>query len=168
MSEEKKGRRGFLGKLIGLLIGAGLLGHFGSYIRSLVPNVRYEPPERFKVGLPADFPEGVKFMEQNRVFVFKERGGFYAISAICTHLGCTIKFSPFSQPQEITVDGEARMADFEFRCPCHGSVFNADGSVNDGPAPGPLAWHPLEVSPEDGQLLVDMSREVDNDFRLVV
>jgi Rieske Fe-S protein len=46
------------------------------------------------------------------------------VSSICTHRGCGI--DPF--------DPETR----EFHCPCHGSVFSADGSVVKGPATDPL------------------------------
>lgn len=56
---------------------------------------------------------------------------------------------------------------WEFRCPCHGSVFNGDGSNREGPAPAPLIWYALEISPDDGQLVVNGARQVDKNFRLV-
>ena len=37
-----------------------------------------------------------------------------------------------------------------------------------GPAPKPLAWYFLSVSPDDGQLIVDLAREVGHDFRLTL
>ena len=56
----------------------------------------------------------------------------------------------------------------EFLCPCHGSKFRGEGTNYSGPAPRPLQSFHIEVSPADGQLIVDLSREVDRDFRLVV
>jgi Rieske Fe-S protein len=72
-------------------------------LRSLVPNVLYEPPKKFRIGAPASFQEGVTFLEEHRIFLFRESSNFHAVSGICTHLGCTVKFSPFTLPQEETV-----------------------------------------------------------------
>jgi cytochrome b6-f complex iron-sulfur subunit len=57
--------------------------------------------------------------------------------------------------------------DNRFHCPCHGSVFNHDGTVAHGPAPRPLEW--LEVTmARDGQLLVDKDKVVNSSYRLMV
>lgn len=53
---------------------------------------------------------------------------FVALSAICTHQGCTVSF-----------DGSG------FRCPCHGATYDADGQVTGGPAPAPLTPVPVKV-----------------------
>ncbi len=42
-----------------------------------------------------------------------------ALSSICTHNGCTVGYSSQNK---------------NFPCPCHGSVFNTNGSVANGPA----------------------------------
>jgi cytochrome b6-f complex iron-sulfur subunit len=56
-----------------------------------------------------------------------------AFSAICTHQGCTV--APAGR---------------QFRCPCHGSVYDAaTGKVIDGPAPAPLAAVPVKVDGAD-------------------
>jgi cytochrome b6-f complex iron-sulfur subunit len=57
------------------------------------------------------------------VIVVKERSGFVAFSASCTHLGCLVKW-----------DGAKK----EFLCPCHAAVFDKQGGVVSGPPPSPL------------------------------
>lgn len=152
-------------------IGATLLalgGQAYAFMRSLVPNVLYESPQRFKVGTPDQFNEGPIFLEEKRVFIFRERNTFHAISAVCTHLGCTVKMQRLNQPKKVTVQGREIEEQAEFACPCHGSKYYGDGTNYSGPAPRPLDYYKLELSPDDGQLLVDASETVGQDFRLTV
>ena len=51
-----------------------------------------------------------------------------ALSARCTHLGCTVQYHP----------GKKR-----FECPCHGSRFDARGKVIHGPARADLPSLPV-------------------------
>jgi len=165
---SREGRRSFLQKvgLGGML--AGLAGFSLQSFRSLIPNVLYEPPQKFKIGSPSLLAEGVTFLEDKRLYVFKEGNSFYAISGVCTHLGCTVKYTKLNQPKQVEIDGEKQTIPFEFHCPCHGSKFYADGTHYAGPAPQPLHWYRLEVSSEDGQLVVNLEDEVDQNFRLTV
>jgi menaquinol-cytochrome c reductase iron-sulfur subunit len=165
---EKKSRRSFLTKLGQFFFGAGILATTWPYLRSLVPNVLYEPPKRFKIGKPDKFTQGVTFLDERRVFIFRDGDAFNAISGICTHLGCTVKYSPFSKEKEITVKKLTYKSKGEFHCSCHGSSFYDEGTNYAGPAPKPLQSFLLELSPEDGQIIVNFSNEVNRDFRLVV
>jgi nitrite reductase/ring-hydroxylating ferredoxin subunit len=101
------------------------------------------PSRKFRVALPDALAAGQAFVPPGRsVAVFKDGSGIWAVSTICTHLGCIVKR-----------EGEA------FSCPCHGSRFALDGTVTKGPAPKALAW--LAVTAQaDGSVLVDESKTV--------
>jgi cytochrome b6-f complex iron-sulfur subunit len=130
-------------------IGAATTGFLAATFRFLVPNVLYEPSRRFDIGAPSDFPPGsVTFLPDRRLYVFNGTDGFYAVSSICTHLGCNVKRG-----------GPG------FACPCHGSQFNENGQVVHGPAPKPLPWYALSLSPRT-QLVVDLDQLVSPAFRL--
>ena len=152
-------------------IGATLVaigGQAYAFFRSLVPNVLYEDPQRFKVGTLDQFSEGAKFIEDKRVFIFRQKNTLHCISATCTHLGCTVKMERLNQPKKVSVRSRQIDEQVEFACPCHGSKYYGDGTNYAGPAPRPLAHYKLEVAPEDGQLIVDTSQTVPQDFRLTV
>lgn len=123
-------------------------------VRFLVPNVFYEPPQSLKIGNPADFPYGPPtFLADEKIFVFRDREkGFAVASAVCTHLGCTVGYS---------------QSDQRFHCPCHGSVFGANGAVQHGPAPRGLNWFEVTLT-RDGQLRVDKDKVVPSNYRLMV
>jgi cytochrome b6-f complex iron-sulfur subunit len=166
MSEQTRDRRDFLVKLG---IGAGAVGiatQAGASLRSLLPNVSYDAPTTVKLGPPTDFPDGMKFLPEQRLFVFREGKTFHAVSAVCTHLGCTVRAEALPQPETAMVGGAALRLTHRFACPCHGSKYTGDGKVVSGPAPRPLAWFQLSVSPDDGQLVVDLAQEVGREFRL--
>ena len=161
-------RRDFLLKLG---TGAGVLAlaaQGAASLRSLVPNVSYDAPTTVKLGQPADFPDGLKFLPDERLFVYREGKTYHAISAVCTHLGCTVRAEALPQPQTVTVGGASMRLTHRYLCPCHGSKYTGDGTNVAGPAPRPLAWYHLSIATDDGQLVVDLAREVGHDFRLTI
>ena len=119
--------------------------------RFMFPNVLAEPPSTVKVGLPSNFERG----EVNERW--KSEWGFwivrsdqldgvdklYAVSTICTHLGCPPNW----------LAGEQK-----FKCPCHGSGFYISGVNFEGPAPRPLERFKVAVG-DDGQIVVDKSQK---------
>jgi menaquinol-cytochrome c reductase iron-sulfur subunit len=170
MSDEKDagGRREFLYKL-GFGAGiAALAGQTVASLRSLVPNVSYDSPTTVKIGPPMEFPDGLKFLPEERLFVFRDGKTFHAISAVCTHLGCTVRAEALPRAEERTVNGVPLRMTHRFLCPCHGSKYDGEGSNVAGPAPRPLAWYHLSLAPDDGQLVVDLTKEVPHDFRMTL
>jgi menaquinol-cytochrome c reductase iron-sulfur subunit len=139
---------------------AGLGAQAAVVIRSLVPNVTYDPPTRVKVGRPESFADGLTFVPDRRVFVARDGKTFRAVSAVCTHLGCTVRAEATEQPDPADPGGRRQIQVYQFSCPCHGSRYLADGSNLSGPAPGPLPAFRLALAPDDGQLIVDLGHEV--------
>ena len=165
---ERKDRREFLK---GLGIGAGVValgGQSVAALRSLVPNVSYDAPTTVKIGPPGEFPDGMKFLPEQRLFVFREGKVFHAISAVCTHLGCTVRAEALPRVETKAVEGQPLKLTHRFLCPCHGSRYEGDGQNVAGPAPRPLDWYHLELALDDGQLVVDLAKPVDRDFRLTI
>ncbi|MBI4585931.1 MAG: ubiquinol-cytochrome c reductase iron-sulfur subunit [Planctomycetes bacterium] len=113
-------------------------------MRLPMPSVFPESNSKVKLGLPKRFDVGSStFFPQHHLWLFRSELGFYALSSVCTHLGCIAE----------------RTADGKFSCPCHGSKFDERGRVQGGPAPRGLVWIELGISPE-GQLVADKLKEV--------
>ena len=117
---------------------SAMLFALGGILRLPRAAVLPSPPRIFRTSMPATLAAGEAFVPPGRsVALFRDGDGrAYAISTVCTHLGCIIK--PTAQG---------------FECPCHGSRFGPDGRVTRGPAPRPLRW--LRVSVSGDTILVD-------------
>ena len=142
----------------------GLLASLATVLNGLIrfafPNVLYEPAKRVKFGKPEDYlVDSVTFSGEKRLFLFREKSGFRAMSAVCTHLGCTVRAFVKADDDEFAQDHS--------HCPCHGSVFARDGEVLRGPAARPLESYQVNLLP-DGHLQVDKGRRVTADWHLKV
>jgi menaquinol-cytochrome c reductase iron-sulfur subunit len=147
---------------------AGIAAQAGIVVRSFVPNVTYDPPSIVKVGPPASFADGFTFLPDRRVFIARDGKRFRAVSAVCTHLGCTVRAEAVEQPDPTDAAGRRQIQVYQFSCPCHGSRYGADGSNLSGPAPGPLRTFRLTLAPDDGQLVVNLGDEVPRAFTLAL
>jgi menaquinol-cytochrome c reductase iron-sulfur subunit len=150
--EKKPTRRIFLeivGK--GSILVAFLAQIYGA-IKAFIPSVLYEPPSKFKIGRPSDFPIGITFLPENKLYIFRKENDYRAISAMCTHLNC---IADWKQDKN------------QFFCSCHGSVFSQNGNNIAGPAPKPLSWHPLSLS-FDSYLVVDTDKKVSQNYKLTL
>ena len=106
------------------------------------------PSKKFRVNLPESLAAGTPLVPAGRsVAIFRDAEGIYAVSTVCTHLGCIVRTE---------ADG--------FHCPCHGSRFAKDGTVVRGPAPKPLSC--LAVKKQgSGAYIVDEGTVVPPDRR---
>jgi cytochrome b6-f complex iron-sulfur subunit len=151
-------RRGFLGEFVAWITAPVVIAWTAftatltiaslGTARFMMPNVLVEPPTKFKIGPPTDYSPGTvstKWKAQFGVWIVNaEVDGapmLYALSTVCTHLGCTPNW----------LEGEQK-----FKCPCHGSGFRKTGVNFEGPAPRPLERMGIRLAP-DGMLEVDKS-----------
>jgi cytochrome b6-f complex iron-sulfur subunit len=111
----------------------------------LSPNVLYEPSPVVNAGRPERYPLDSVTLDVNAgIYLIHSKEGFFALGAICTHLGCMTAWK-----QELGI----------IACPCHGSKFSREGVKTEGPAPKPLPWYRMWVS-DEGDLMVDRSTNV--------
>lgn len=146
------GRRGLFAGLLGLGFAAsGAVVGLWTLLaaRFMMPNVTTEPPSRFKVGFPREYPLGhveTRYRERYGVWVlhaeYQGQPQIYALRTVCTHLGCITLWNAAEQ---------------RFKCPCHGSGFYANGINYEGPAPRPLERLAIGLA-DDGQLEIDRNR----------
>jgi len=134
---KKLNRRGFVKLLTkGILTISGGLG-FGGIIRFFAYYKNEYPANKINLGSADQYPLGSKtILNQVPAILHHTEGSYKALSLTCTHLGCTVE------------DSEGA-----FHCPCHGSGFNADGSVLNGPATQPLQTLKIELI-SDGTLVL--------------
>ena len=131
-------------------LGLGSLGIAGAGsvalgYQFLSPNVLFEPSPIVNMGKPESFSlDSVTLNVDTRVFLVHSQEGFFALNAVCTHLGCLTAWKPETNT---------------IACPCHGSKFTREGVKTDGPAPKPLPWLRMWVS-DDGDLMVDRATEI--------
>lgn len=149
---EELARRRFLTLVSAGALGVGVLGATAATLQFIEPSVRYEADKRIFLGRPEDIAVGtVLSIPRSQIFVLRTEAGFIALSTVCVHLGCIVRFN-----------AEAA----GFACPCHGSRYGADGSLRQGPATASLRR--LALSVERGQLVVDAGKVVapDTVFRM--
>ena len=107
--------------------------------------IRVGSATKVEIGVPTLFKVKIKRQvgwniteEEIAVYILTEDGReFLALSNICTHLGCRIRW--------IAENGQ-------FFCPCHNAIFDKAGNVVAGPPPKPLDQ--FQVKLEDDQLFI--------------
>lgn len=120
----------------------GLIGFFGvaTVAGMIYPFVRYLQPVKQQEGaggveIPeTDLPPGKAVLinyEGNPALVINTGTEYVALTAICPHLGCIVKW---------------KEAEGILFCPCHAGKFDTDGKVLAGPPPQPLEKFPVRVA----------------------
>jgi cytochrome b6-f complex iron-sulfur subunit len=101
-------------------------------------------------GSVSDLAQGsARAVEGEPLIIVRDEGGLYALTAVCTHFGCTVD-----------IQGE------QLTCACHGSAFDLDGAVLSGPARTPLQH--FRVVLENGAISVDTTAPVPPETRTPV
>ncbi|HVN07672.1 MAG TPA: Rieske 2Fe-2S domain-containing protein [Patescibacteria group bacterium] len=138
-------------RLIETVLGGGLLASFVSF---LYPVIRYLIPPRV-VDLGGDQvvaakvgdlkPNGAKifrFGTRPALLVMTAQGEYRALSAVCTHLGCTVQYR-----------GDLH----EIWCACHNGFYDLNGRNVSGPPPRPLDV--FQVNVRGDEIFVSRKRE---------
>lgn len=136
-NDINRGRRALINR-IGIfgLVAAGFTW-IGSTVRFLYPQVFYNPPSKVRFDLQSILGKtkggtidenGIilvddSFLKLHKFFIVVSIDKLYALSARCTHLGCTVNWVG---------------SQHTFKCPCHGSQYTSVGKNFAGPAPKPL------------------------------
>ena len=123
---DRPTRRGFLDLIVaaGSAVTAAAIAVPG--LLYLWPAARGGADEDVEVKGAADMTPGEAVTIQVRgkaVIVLRRQRDFVAYSAVCTHLGCLVKWDA---------------AQKQFLCPCHAAVFDAEGRIVSGPAPADM------------------------------
>jgi Rieske Fe-S protein len=100
----------------------------------------------------ADLKLGSLEVLPSDVVVGLDDKGVYAMSAVCTHQGCTLEAKPKTIATGLT-------------CPCHASTFDGNGNVTRGPASDPLQHYQVTIS-ADGSISVETNKPVGADVRV--
>jgi cytochrome b6-f complex iron-sulfur subunit len=94
-------------------------------------------------GKPEDIKEGeVKYIRDGKFYMSRVPEGLLALYQKCPHLGCAV---PYNGPAD---------SDRAFACPCHGSLYDYNGSWTGGPAPRSMDYMAVTVH-DDGSVTVD-------------
>ena len=141
--DKKISRRDFFGlSAMAACVAAWAMTGIG-LLKFPMPALLPDISNKFKIGRPEDFAAGTtKVFSDKNVVVSRDEKGLFAISLVCTHLGCIV--SKASQG---------------FSCPCHGSKYDESGSVIKGPAPRALDWFEISQLPS-GKLIVNAGKTV--------
>ncbi len=103
-----------------------------------IAKVEIGVPTLFKVNIQQQVG-WVTSEEELSVYVLTQDGrNFIAMSNICTHLGCRVRW--IAQEEK-------------FFCPCHNGIFDKEGNVVSGPPPRPLIRYEVRVEGEQLYIL---------------
>jgi cytochrome b6-f complex iron-sulfur subunit len=139
-------RRNFFEKFVAALFGGTALAFCAPALAYLFPNKNFGAIGREfteangqLISASAITEGGAKIgmLAGKPAIVLRQNNELVALSAVCTHLGCTVAFNA---------------SENIFQCPCHGGEYDRDGNVIDGPPPKPLER--LIIKVEDDKIIL--------------
>ena len=134
------GRRNFLSRFV-VAVQAAIGGAVSCVVggAALAPSFASHTQSWQRAAALADLADGVptpvtlrlirqdgyrQVVDRRVVYIQRDEAlGVRVLDSTCTHLGCRTRYDDASK---------------HFVCPCHGGVYDMDGSVLDGPPPAPL------------------------------
>jgi cytochrome b6-f complex iron-sulfur subunit len=138
-------------RAIGIFLGGGVLASLASFLypvlRFLVPppvvDLGGDEVVAAKVGdLKPNSGEIFRFGSRPGLLILESDGTYRALSATCTHLGCTVQYR----------------ADLrQIWCPCHNGIYDLSGRNVSGPPPRPL--DAFDVHLRGDEIVVSRKRE---------
>ncbi|HEV2387419.1 MAG TPA: Rieske 2Fe-2S domain-containing protein [Candidatus Acidoferrales bacterium] len=139
---NKAGRRHFLEAFLGAGIVASLVAFLYPVLRYVLPPAVVELLANTVVAahvgdLKPNTGKIFAFDNRPALLILTDDGKLHAISAVCTHLGCTVQYRP---------DLRAVW------CACHNGMYTVDGKNISGPPPRPLEEY--EVMLKDKEIYV--------------
>ena len=133
-----RNRRNFLNIALGTLTAIFTASIFYPLFRFLWPSADRAGGEG-RIGIPMEEmlvgQSRVVLVRGEPVLVIREANKVAAVSAVCTHMSCVVKYQ-----------GAGVIS-----CPCHAAAFDLNGNVMGGPAPRPLPSYPVRI---EGQKIV--------------
>src|SRR5215472_9177415 len=141
VSRESSSRRRVLEVLMGSGIAASLASFIYPILKFVLPPRTTEADSDTVVGtvneLPPNSAKLFPFGERPAILVRKQDGSYAALTAVCTHLNCTVQY---------------RAVEHDIWCACHNGVYNLEGHNVSGPPPRPL--EEFEVHIRDNNVVV--------------
>ncbi len=128
---------------VNLLLGGGLLGSIASFLypalRYMIPPPVPESTSRSVVAakvieLKRNSGKVFQFGSKPALLIRTARGEFVALSAVCTHLNCTVQYRDDLR---------------QVWCACHNGLYDLAGRNVSGPPPRPLETFEVHVQGED-------------------
>lgn len=114
---------------------APVLAYLSPLSQNLMGSAEFQTADGAAI-LPDEIAEGaakVGSLSGRPTLIIRQNGQLLAYDAVCTHLGCIVRWN-----------GSTR----SIECPCHGGVFNLEGSATAGPPPEDLANVTLKIDGE--------------------
>ncbi|MBU1626321.1 ubiquinol-cytochrome c reductase iron-sulfur subunit [bacterium] len=130
-------RRSFLDWCLGLIVTLPVIGTIYPVLKYILGANKLGGKESFGLlEIPLEEVEVGnavirKFRNKPVIVIRNSETNVYALSAVCTHLGCVVKW-----------DQDTR----QILCPCHSAIFDVRGNVIGGPAPSPLQVFDIKIS----------------------